>query len=138
MKEQPKYIFFTDRDLGKQFPNILKENGISVERHCDHFEDDAKDEDWLSEIGSRGWYVITRDKNIRYKPNEKAAVERFNVGLFILIGDIKHIDLAYNFVNTYPRIIKFIEKNSCPFIAKIYRPEKKRKSGRVTIWKTFH
>lgn len=47
------YVFFTDRDLGKQFPEILRKAGIHVKSHGDHFADDAKDEDWLKIVGER-------------------------------------------------------------------------------------
>lgn len=30
-------VFFTDRDLGEQFPEILAAAGLNVERHADHF-----------------------------------------------------------------------------------------------------
>lgn len=33
----PAQVFFTDRDLGKKFPTILREGGLTVERHADHF-----------------------------------------------------------------------------------------------------
>jgi len=47
MNAPREYVFFTDRDLGKQFPDILKDAGVHVERHSEHFADNAKDEDWL-------------------------------------------------------------------------------------------
>ncbi|MBK6333984.1 MAG: hypothetical protein IPF45_10885 [Thermomonas sp.] len=53
-------VFFTDRDLGKKFPGILRNAGLVVERHADHFEQDCPDPDWLSEVGRRGWIAITR------------------------------------------------------------------------------
>jgi hypothetical protein len=37
-------IFFTDRDLGKQFPAILSSAGFEVERHADLFAPDGSDE----------------------------------------------------------------------------------------------
>jgi hypothetical protein len=30
-------VYFTDRNLGKQFPEILRAAGLTVERHDDHF-----------------------------------------------------------------------------------------------------
>jgi hypothetical protein len=30
-------VFFTDRDLGTQFPAILSAAGLRVEKHADHF-----------------------------------------------------------------------------------------------------
>ena len=140
MSERHKYTFFTDRNLGKQFPNILKENGIAVERHFDHFADNATDEEWLSEIGKRGWYVLTHDQRIRYKPNEKEAVRIHGIGMFVLIGKVPFPELAGNFVATYPRILRFIKKHPPPFIAKIYRSTKKsakKQAGIVQMWESF-
>jgi len=99
---QRKYVFFTDRDLGKQFPDILKKAGVIVERHIDHFADNAKDPEWLTIVGNRGWYVLTHDRRIRYKPNEIAAVEKFSVGLFVIVGKAPFAELAQNFVFTLP------------------------------------
>ncbi len=72
-------VFFTARDLGTSFPDILRSAGISVERHGDHFPPDTSDETWLADIGARGWVILTHDRRIRYKPNELAAVKRNRV-----------------------------------------------------------
>jgi hypothetical protein len=44
-------VYFTDRDLGKQFGVILKSGGLTFERHADHFAHDTPDEAWLAEVG---------------------------------------------------------------------------------------
>ena len=64
------YTFFTDRDLGKQFPARLREAGLVVERHGDHFAADTPDAQWLAEVGRRRWIAITHDERIRYKTND--------------------------------------------------------------------
>lgn len=46
-------IFFTDRDLGKRFPEVLAAAGLTVERHHDLFSPDGSDEEWLSYAGER-------------------------------------------------------------------------------------
>jgi hypothetical protein len=48
-------VFFTDRDLGTAFPEILKRAGLAVERHRDHFPPDCSDQEWLAEVGKRDW-----------------------------------------------------------------------------------
>ena len=132
--------FFTDRDLGKRFPALLRSAGISVEGHGDHFRNDAKDEDWIVEVGKRGWVVVTRDKRIRYKPNELAAVKTAGIAMFVLSGKAPHPVLAQNFVYTIDRIEAFVLKQKRPFIAKVYLPsasELKRRpnaNGRVELW----
>lgn len=122
---------------------MLIDAGLSVERHFDHFLDTTKDEEWLPEIGRCGWYAITHDQRIRYKPNEKAAVFKANVGLFVVIGKAPLPQLAENFIATFPKIIQFAEKHPTPFIAKVYRPDgktgelKHAHSGRVELWESF-
>lgn len=56
--------FFTDRDLGKAFPRILREAGLAVEEHSAHFAHDTPDDEWLTAVGHRGWYVIGTRKRI--------------------------------------------------------------------------
>jgi hypothetical protein len=53
------FVYFTDRDLGKRFPEILKTGGLTVERHADHFAHDTPDEVWLEAVGKRGWIALT-------------------------------------------------------------------------------
>jgi hypothetical protein len=74
-------VFFTDRDLGKKFPEILRRAGLKVERHADHFRHDTPDAEWLQEIGKRQWIAITHDSRIRYKPNELQTVMQHGVAL---------------------------------------------------------
>src|SRR5436190_9605130 len=114
--------YFTDRDLGKRFGEILKAGGLNVERHADHFAPDTPDEVWLAEIGRRGWIALTHDRRIRYKPNERDAVMRHAVALLVIVGHASFPELAHGFVATIPRIEQFLASHRPPFIAKVYRP----------------
>jgi hypothetical protein len=133
-------VFFTDRDLGKQFPAILAEAGLTVESHGSHFEPSAADEEWLAEIGKRGWVAITHDKNIRYKHNELAAVKIHRVALLVVIGAAPFPELARSFVATASRIEAFLRGQRPPLIAKVYRASAADLSrdpmapGRVEKW----
>lgn len=132
--------FFTDRDLGKQFPAILKDAGLTVHRHTDLFKPDALDEEWLARAGSEGWLAVTHDGRIRYKPNELAAVVTHRVALFVVVGHAPYPLLARNFVHTLERITAFAESHQPPYIAKVYRPNAKELErapdapGRVELW----
>ena len=133
-------VYFTDRDLGQRFPDILMAAGIDVERHKTHFADDAPDEEWIAEVAKRGWIAITHDKAISRRPNERQAVLDAGLGLLIMVGAAPYPDLAQNFVVTRTRIDAFVERHTRPFIARVYRPApgevaKKRKPvGRVEYW----
>jgi len=139
-------IFFSDRDLGsKIFPTILRLSGIQLEIHDDHFGPETWDEEWITEAGQRGWYCVSRNKDIRYKKNEIKAVMSAGVGLFILVGPTAtHEELAKNFVRTIAGIQRFTERHERPFIAKIYRPTKQQserapkiRGGRVELWTDY-
>jgi hypothetical protein len=114
-------VWFTDRDLGKQFPRILSDAGIAVQRHGDLFPPDGSDEQWLEHCGTNGMVALTHDTRIRYRPNELAAVIRFKVRLVVLIGKAPTAELAHNFVNTRHRIEAALEEQPAPVILKVYR-----------------
>ena len=137
-------IFFTDRDLGSLFPQILSDAGIRVEKHDDHFPDNNTPDDlWLPVVGRNKWFAISKDKRIRYRQNELDAVMRAGVGLFLIIGHARQSVLADNFVACIHKINRFVKKQSPPFIAKVYQPppEQKRrgsrKTGRVELWLSY-
>lgn len=85
MKPRDEPIFFLDRSLGKfVVARALREAGATVEIHDDHFPPDAKDEEWILEVGQRGWIVLTKDRQIRNRTLEVAAVAASGVQLFAL------------------------------------------------------
>ena len=122
-------VFFTDRDLGIRFPEILKAAGFAVERHREHFAPDCPDEDWLGVVGARGWVALTHDARIRYKPNERTAVMRHGVRLLVVVGKAPFPDLARSFVATRSRIEAYLERAPAPSIAKVYRPRPAELAG---------
>jgi hypothetical protein len=134
------FVYFTDRSLGKKFPDILRSAGLTVERHADHFDPQTPDSVWLETVGMRGWVAITHDQRIRYKPNERDAVIERGVGLLVVIGKAPLPDLASSFVATLPRIERFIARHEPPFIAKVYRPSPRdlgrdrQAPGRIELW----
>jgi hypothetical protein len=66
-------VYFTDRDLGKIFPAVLSQAGLTVERHHDHFAPDCPDEEWLAAVGSPGWVAITHDTRIPLDTYQNAS-----------------------------------------------------------------
>src|SRR5207302_798726 len=79
-----QFVFFVDRSLGrKRFPIPLRDGGLKIEIHDDHFASDVHDEIWLSEIGKRSWVAITKDERIRYRRIEPEALMRAGVRAFI-------------------------------------------------------
>lgn len=132
--------WFTDRDLGKQFPRILADAGIPVQRHGDRFPPDGSDEQWLEHCGRSGLVAITHNSRIRYVPNELAAVIRFKVSLVVVVGKAPTAELAHNFVHTLRRIEAALDQHRPPVILKVYRPTPaellaaETAAGRVEVW----
>ena len=88
MNEPRELIFFTDRDLGRQFPALLRAAGVRLERHDDHFGPDTPDEEWIGEIGQRGWIAVSRDARIRYSPLALSVLMEYGTQLFVLVGKL--------------------------------------------------
>ena len=78
-------VFFIDQSLGqKKIPEALRKAGAAVEVHGDYFTPDERDEVWLTEVGQKGWVVLTKDRKIRYRAIEQAALIKGRVAAFVL------------------------------------------------------
>ena len=133
-------VYFTDRDLGLQFPKIPQDAGLKVERHRDHFAPDASDEEWLASAGAKQWVALTHNSRIRYTPNEKQTMIAHGVRLLVIIGQAPYPELAKSFVATRVRIEAFLQKHDPPFIAKVYRASPTERAlnpsapGHISLW----
>jgi predicted nuclease of predicted toxin-antitoxin system len=112
--------FFVDRCLGRSVGLALREAGLQVELHADHFADDADDETWIGVVGKRGWVVLTKDKAIRTRPVELHAVVVAKVRMFRLSsGNMKGEEMARLFVENRLKMGRFIKEHPAPFIARV-------------------
>ena len=77
---------------------------------------------WLTAVGNRGWIVLTKDRRIRYRNLERAALMAANVGAFIrhLWRPSRRRDRA-DFCQALPTIYDCIANHRKPFIAKVAR-----------------
>lgn len=115
--------FFTDVNCGKEFPRLLREAGLTVHVHVDHFEADADDVVWAPAIAERGWVGISRDRRITRTAMEYDAILFAGGRLFVMTGGGMKTDLlARNFINTLPKILDTIAASEAPYIAMVYRP----------------
>jgi hypothetical protein len=121
MNEPRELIFFTDRDLGRQFPAILRAAGVRLERHDDHFGADTRDEEWIEEIGRRGWIAVSRDARIRYSPLALSVLMESGTQLFVLVGKLTTVEAAETFLKYREKIVETVASERGPFIAKIRR-----------------
>ncbi|MDF5716886.1 MAG: hypothetical protein PUP93_24220 [Rhizonema sp. NSF051] len=130
MSQSQSIVFFVDRCLGsKRLIETLRNSGISVEIHDDHFQKDAEDVDWLPEVGKRGWVVLTKDARIGKRTSEKIAVASARVKMFALASqNLSGEQMSEAFLKAIVHLQDFVRGNPAPFIAKIYR------NGRIEMW----
>ena len=121
MNEPRELIFFTDRDLDRQFPALLRAAGVLLERHDDHFGPDTSDEEWIGEIGRRGWIAISRDARIRYSPLALSVLMECGAQLFVVVGKLTTAEAAEAFLKWREKIAAAVASERGPFIAKIRR-----------------
>lgn len=83
MSSPETITFFIDRCLGsKRIVTALRQAGITVAVHEDHFPPDAADVDWLPQVGERGWVVLTKDANIARRTLEKMGGSGGNAAVY--------------------------------------------------------
>jgi predicted nuclease of predicted toxin-antitoxin system len=107
----------------------LRNAGLKVEIHDDHFSQNAQDPEWLTAAGKNNWIVVTRDERLRYRVAEKQAIRSAKVQAFVLAaqGDLRAELLAEILLKAVPKIRRIVKEQKPPFIAKISR------GGDVTV-----
>jgi predicted nuclease of predicted toxin-antitoxin system len=121
---EEELTFFLDRQLGRyKVATALRNAGLHVEIHDDHFPQNAEDPEWLTACGKKNWVVVTRDERIRYRVAERQAIRRAKVRAFVLAaqGDLRAEMLAEIFLKALPIVRRTLEKQKPPFVAKISR-----------------
>ena len=78
--------FFIDENFGHNLAVGLSTLEYNVEHLLDNFDPGTKDVVWLEYVGRNKLALITKDKNIRRKPNEKALLLKYKVVAFYLGG----------------------------------------------------
>lgn len=85
---RPPPEFFVDRSLGRhRVAHALRESGWLLRTHHEVFGDrdeHVPDVEWLEYCGRRGLPVLSKDRRLRYRPEEIAAIRRHRVRAFVL------------------------------------------------------
>lgn len=114
--------YYADRNLGKALPNRLRDAGLAVEIHDDHFAQDATDIEWLPEVAGRGWTILTKDDLTKHDI-ERDAIRAALASVVILVGaNAPHSELGQNFLNTIQKVESLLAASTAPVAIKVYRP----------------
>lgn len=113
--------FFCDRNIGKQLPAALWARGVEVIAHDEHFPQATTDEHWLAIAGQRGWFVITRDRRIRYNKTERDALVANGVGCFVLVrADATAAEMDRCLLAAWDDILRICATVSRPFLYAVH------------------
>lgn len=98
---------FIDRNAwSRLLGDALNAAGISYVAHHRKFAVDAPDEDWIAAVSTEQWIAITRDQNIRRKPNELAAIRSSRAIIFVFTsGNLSASDTARLLIHAHHRIL---------------------------------
>lgn len=128
----PDPVLFLDECLGtKEVAEALRSVGARVAALRDHFESGCPDEDWLPAVagkigmtpeGPMDWVVLTKDKWIRRRPAEMAALQEARAAAFVLSSkQLTGDEMGIAFAKAYPRIQRMLRKYHPPFVATVER-----------------
>jgi uncharacterized protein with PIN domain len=101
--------FFVDYSLGRhRVAQALRAAGWLLRTHHEVYgerDEEVADEEWLELCGREGLPVLTKDRRLRYRPAEIAAIRRFGVRAFVLTGgSLTAAEQAARFERSRPRI----------------------------------
>lgn len=108
--------FFLDRSLGKTPARQLRKAGHLVHLIADFYPDDANeipDSEWIADGCRRGWVLLTKDRKIRYRTEELAALD----GQLFCLGDgnLTREEMADRFLEAMPAIHRAVSQHSVGF-----------------------
>lgn len=124
MKPREPFTFFVDRCLGKHdVPNGIRSELLANENvECldDHYAQNAEDAVWISEIGAKGWIVITKDAALRRNPLEIRAMLAAKTAFFIFgNASATGAQMAAGLKTALPRIRKAARRFEVSVIARL-------------------
>lgn len=111
-------MIFIDRSIPKGVADALKAVREDVLWLEDRFPHDAKETEWIPDVGKEGWLVISRDKKIRTRPGERSALMEARVGAFIITQkqDLTRWDYLKLLTRTLDDMESVFETTDRPFV----------------------
>jgi PIN like domain len=109
--------FFLDRSLGKTSASRLRAAGHFVHLIAEYYPRDAQDigdAEWIAEGCGRGWTLLTKDRRIRYRTDELAALAGGH--LFCLADGNANLDqITQRLLDAMPAIHRAIQNTDVGF-----------------------
>jgi hypothetical protein len=110
-------------ELLRRFPHEWQ-----IELLTDHLPRGSSDPDVIRECAAHGWTLISCDDRIRYVPQNKAAVLKYQVRVFMFgKGNFQGVEYAAALIVGRGQVINTIRKTAPPFFARV------QKSGEIVM-----
>lgn len=122
-KQPDDIILMLDENLsGKTIISTLQEKGVPVRAQTDYMDRGVTDESLLAHLADKlNVYLLTKDRDFRYKPSVKNALIKSKVGAFVITAHKNKTgnQLVEIISGAWPKIKQTILDNKRPFVAKI-------------------
>lgn len=95
--------------------------GVEAHRLVEILAEDSADTAVFAEVAKRGWVLLTRDKRIRRRPNERSAIVNSRIVVFLAPGgkSLTGLQVAEAIVKARHRMAQWLERYDPPFVARI-------------------
>ena len=109
------------------FPVAVRGAGVNLEILLDNFASGTSDAEWIPEVSSRNWVIITHNLRIRYNRLERDTVMNSGSRMIVICSGNTRAEMAEIFLASRNRILAFLRNYEAPFIARLYR-------NRIEVW----
>lgn len=114
--------FILDNDISFRIAEALRALGPDVRALRKHFPQETPDTELLAELGTKGWHLVTADRQILKRPHEAAALHKARVTTFFLgpfFETLQFWDQAVWLVKNWPRfesMAQNMDRGTCVII----------------------
>jgi len=77
------------------------------------------DVEWLPEVASKGWIILTKDAKISRRPAEVEAIRSAGANVLVLGATMDRVQLRDAVVAAMPRIARAMAKRKGPLVRRI-------------------
>ncbi len=115
--------FLIDENLSVKIARSLRDIDQDVHHITEVLSEGAPDTEVLKFAGDNDFFLITKDNRIRYKPNERAALRKHKVGVFLLGGkNVNFLETYQQLIRNWDKVLECASSTQRPFVRRI-RPK---------------
>ena len=103
-------------------PLALSLLGLPVELHDAYYAPKTPDDIWLSDVGAKGWTVISHDPRFQRNEASRQAIIQYGVGCFVLgAAQGRKWEKVRLLARAWDEIDRITHVEARPYIYRVYR-----------------